>query len=243
MPKIPKNPEQIFQEFTDDFKKACGDELISIILYGSAARGEYIYKRSDVNFLVVLSEPGITRLRHILSLIPRWQKRRVSTPLILTQKYIHSALDSFPIEFLMMKRHYQVVYGQDVLTEIEIQPEHLRLQCEREIRGKLLYLREGYLNTYGKSERIKQLIRLSLPAFTSIFSALLYLKNVDIPRSKGQIFDRTVEVFDLDKPIFEKILNLGENKLKLTTLQLNQVMEDYIEQICELTQIVDELKS
>jgi predicted nucleotidyltransferase len=105
MSKIPKTPEQIFQEFTDDFMKTFGDDLISIILYGSAARGEYIYKRSDINFLIVLTEQGIMQLRRALLLIPRWQKRKVSTPLILTEGYIRSALDSFPIEFLNMKQH------------------------------------------------------------------------------------------------------------------------------------------
>lgn len=243
MSKIPKTPEQIFQEFTDDFMKTFGDELISIILYGSAARGEYIYKRSDINFLIVLTEQGIKELRRALLLIPRWQKRKVSTPLILTEGYIRSALDSFPIEFLNMKQHYQLVYGKDVFAEIEIQPEHLRLQCEREIRGKLLYLREGYLNTHGKSYRIKHLIRASLPAFTSIFSALLYLKNVEVPPSQGQLFNQTVDEFGLDSSLFEKILKLGENKLKLDSSQLNQVMEDYIEQIRKLTKIVDALNT
>lgn len=243
MSKIPKVPEQIFQEFTDDFKKTFGDELISIVLYGSAARGEYFYKKSNIDFLIVLTEQGITELRRALLLIPRWQKRRVSTPLILTEGYIRSALDSFPIEFLNMKQHYQVVYGKDVLAGIEIQPEHLRLQCEREIRGKLLYMREGYLNTHGKSDRIKHLIQASLPAFASIFSALLHLKNVEVPHSQREIIEQTVNQFGLDSSLFEKILKLIENKLKLDSAPLNQVMEEYIKQIRKLTKIVDELNS
>ena len=68
-----------------------------------------------------------------------------------------------------MKQYHQVVFGEDVLSSIEIQPEHLRLQCERELRGKLIHLRQEYLNTGGKSRRIKNLLRFSLPAFVSIF--------------------------------------------------------------------------
>jgi len=243
MSKIPKQPDDIFQQLVDDFKNTYGDELISIILYGSAARGEYVYRKSDINFLIVLSESGIQRLRSALAVIPKWQKRRVATPLILTESYIQSALDSFPIEFLTMKQHYQVIYGSDVLAGIEIQTEHLRLQCERELRGKLLYLREGYLNTQGKAQKIKQLIRSSLPAFASLFSALLHLKNIEAPPLQHQIFARTAEVFSLEETLFKKILTFKEDKIKLNTTQLNQLMENYIEQIRKLTQLVDQLKS
>lgn len=243
MSKIPKRPEDIFQPFIADFKAAFGDELISIILYGSAARGEYVYKKSDINFLMVLSDAGIQRLRAALALIPRWQKRRVTTPLMLTESYIQSALDSFPIEFLSMKQHYQVVYGRDVLADIIIDAEHLRLQCERELRGKLLHLREGYLNTQGKAQKIKDLIRSSLPAFASLFSALLHLKNIEAPALKHQLFARTAEVFGLDQTLFRKILTFKDDNIKLNAEQLSQLLEDYIEQIRKMTQLVDQLNS
>ncbi len=243
MSKIPKQPQTIFDEFTNDFKKVYGEDLIAIILYGSVARGEYVYKKSDINFLIVLSETGIQRLKSAIALIPKWQKRRVITPLILTEEYIQSALDSFPIEFLTMKQHYEVIYGKDVLAGIDIKTEHLRLQCERELRGKLLHLREGYLNTHGKSRNIKQLIRSSIPAFTSIFTALLYLKDVETPSLNHQIFARTAEVFGLEEILLKKILTFKENKIKLNNFQINQLMENYIEQIHKLTQMVDQLKS
>lgn len=242
MSKIPKQPDDIFQQVVDDFKKAYSDDLISIILYGSAARGEYVYKKSDINFLIILSESGIQRLRSALKLIPRWQKRRVATPLMLTESYIQSALDSFPIEFLTMKQHYRVVYGRDVLAGINIQTEHLRLQCERELRGKLLHLREGYLNTQGKAQKIKELIRSSLPAFASLFSALLHLKNIEAPALKHQLFAKTAEVFGLDETLFKKILTFKVDNIKLNTLQLNQLLEDFIEQIHRLIQLVDQFK-
>lgn len=241
MPKIPKIPEQIFQEFINDYKNTFGEDLIAIILYGSAARGEYVYKKSDINFLVVLSEQAIKNLRSVLPFIAKWKKRNVSPPLILTPEYIQSALDSFPIEFLTMQQHYQVVYGEDVLSKLEIQPGYLRLQCEREMRGKLLSLREGYLNTNGKPAMIKQLIKASLPAFASIFSALLVLKDEDVPELKRQIFIKTADVFNLDSEVFEHIFNLENKKFKLNKEQTYDLMEQYIEQITKLTDITDKL--
>jgi predicted nucleotidyltransferase len=241
MSKIPKSPDEIFQQFTSDYKNIFGDELISIILFGSAARGEYIPKRSDLNFLITLSDSGIQQLKRAFSLIPKWRKKKVSTPLFLTKQYIQTALDSYPIEFLSMKQYHQVVFGEDVLSSIEIQPEHLRLQCERELRGKLIHLRQEYLNTGGKSRRIKNLLRFSLPAFISIFSALLYIKQADNPKSKKEIFESTAEIFGLDKAVFDKVLKLQANKSKFAKEEITQSLEQYIKQIEKLTTIVDQL--
>ena len=95
MAKIPKEPSQIFLEITADYKRIFGEDLLSIILYGSAARGEYRYKKSDINFLMVLTENGMKNLRRCIDLIPKWRKRNVGAPLFLTQEYINASLDSF----------------------------------------------------------------------------------------------------------------------------------------------------
>lgn len=241
MSKIPKSPDEIFQQFTTDYKNIFGDDLISIILFGSAARGEYIYKRSDLNFLITLSDSGMQRLKQAFSLIPKWRKKKVTTPLFLTNQYIQTALDSYPIEFLSMKQHHQVVYGEDVLLPIEIQPEPLRLQCERELRGKLIHLRQEYLNTGGKSRRIKHLVRFSLPTFVSIFSALLHLKQAEIPASKKAIFLSTAKIFELDITVFENVLKLQANKSKFSRKEITKLLEQYMNQIEKLTTTVDQL--
>lgn len=241
MSKIPKIPEQIFEQFSNDYKNAFGKNLISIILYGSASKGEYVYKKSDINFLIILNETGIGQLKNALPLIKRWQKRKVSTPLVLTAEYIQSSLDSFPIEFLAMKQNHKVIFGEDIFVDLKIKDKDLRLQCEREIRGKLLHLRESYLNTYGSVRELKQLLKLSLPTFSSIFSALLHLKKLEVPTSKREVFKSTAQEFDIDYQVFEKLIKLNENAIKLNKEELNQLMEQYIDQIRELTKIVDKL--
>ncbi|MFQ6116607.1 MAG: hypothetical protein ACE5NG_21335, partial [bacterium] len=191
MSRIPNSPEEIFEDFSYDFQNVYESDLISIALYGSGAKGEYVPRKSDINFLIVLSQNGIENLDRALNLIPKWRKRNVAVPLFLTKAYIESALDTFPIEFLNMKNHYKMVFGEDVLRDLEIRREHLRLQIERELRGKLIYLREGFLSTGNDRERLKEMLSASVPAFTSIFAALLYLKEERAPDSKAQVFART----------------------------------------------------
>ncbi|HDQ00238.1 MAG TPA: hypothetical protein ENN22_13800 [bacterium] len=241
MGKIPKSPEEIFDPFVSEYKSAFGDDLVSVILYGSAARGEYIYKKSDINFLILLSESGIRNLQQAVPLIKKWQKRMVSTPLLLTKQYIQTSLDTFPIEFLTMKQHYQVLYGEDVFVDIKIDSRDLRLQSEREVRGKLLHLRENYLNTYGEAKAIQNLLKVSLPTFVSIFSGLLHLKDQPIPSVKKDVLKMTADVFSLDFSVFDKINKLNQNQIKFSKDELNQLVGQYIEQIRKLTYIVDEM--
>ncbi|HDZ11854.1 MAG TPA: nucleotidyltransferase domain-containing protein, partial [Bacteroidetes bacterium] len=170
MAKIPKTPSEIFGEFTDDFKRIFETDLTAIILYGSGAKGDYVHKKSDINFMIVLTEPGIHNLFLTFDVLKKWRKRAVSTPLFLTKEYIESSLDSFPLEFWEMKKFHQIVYGDDVLKKIEISRSDLRLQCEREVKGKLLHLQQNFLNSEKKPHRLRALLVLSIPTFGTLFN-------------------------------------------------------------------------
>jgi len=241
MSKIPKNPSEIFQEITGDYQGVFGDDLIAIILYGSGASGDYDYKKSDINFLIILSEAGINSLSKCLPLVRKWRKRNVTTPLFLTKKYISSALDAFPIEFLGMSMNYQLVFGADVLKEISISENDLRLALEREMRGKLVHLREGFLNTAHSTHDLRLLISKSLATFTTHFSALLKLKKIALPEKRRDIFMKTAEHFGLDTAVFAGLLEIRETRKHLSQDELQVLMEKYIHEIAKLTQIIDQL--
>ncbi len=169
MAKIPKKPEEIFPEITGDYRNIFGEDLISIILYGSGAGEDYVPGKSDLNFLIMLTERGIEGLDRVLETVGRWRKRNVAIPLFMTRDYLTGSQDAYPIEFLNMRRSYLVVTGEDVLAPLAFDPRHIRLQLERELRGKLLHLRSGYLATGEKTRKVRELIGASLTAFVSLF--------------------------------------------------------------------------
>jgi hypothetical protein len=119
MAKIPKKPEEIFPEITGDYRKIFGEDLISIILYGSGAGEDYIPGKSDLNFLITLTDRGLEGLDRVLETVGRWRKRNVAIPLFMTREYLTDSQDAYPIEFLNMKRIYIVVTGEDVLVTMQ----------------------------------------------------------------------------------------------------------------------------
>ncbi|NIR47422.1 hypothetical protein GWO43_02990 [candidate division KSB1 bacterium] len=241
MARIPDAPEEIFDEFTEDYKAAFEQDLTSVILYGSGAKGEYIRGKSDINFLIVLTSNGIENLDKALDLIPKWRKRNVSVPLFLTEGYIQSALDAFAIEFLNMQKHYRLVFGNDVLESLEISKNDLRLQIERELRGKLLHLREGFLSTGQDRDSLREMLSASVAAFASIFEALLYLKEDKVPASKAEVFKHTAEKFGLEMVPFSQLLNIKRGEWRGSKVQLRDLTKMYIRQVRKLVELVDKM--
>jgi len=241
MAKVPKNPEEIIEEITDDFKKVFSSDLVSIILYGSGASGHYIPGKSDINFLVVLSEGGIDNLDRAINTVARWRKRKVAIPVFMTKAEILSSLDSYPIEFLSMKKHYVLVYGEDVLSELFFAPRDLKLQFERELKGKILHLRRGLLETEGRAKRFRELIQTSFIAFISIFKALLYFKGIDIPPARRDIIQSVARVYSINADVFLKCADIKEGIDHVPASDVQTVFKDYMKEIEKLSDVIDRL--
>jgi predicted nucleotidyltransferase len=241
MSRIPKDPREIFEEFVSDYKGIYGDDLVSIILYGSAAGKDYRPGSSDINFMIVLTEKGIRDPERSFSLVKKWRKRNVPVPLFLSTHYIETSTDVYPVEYFNFQRRYVHVYGRDMLKELSFKKEDLRLQIEREIKGKFLILREAYLESAGKKAALMTIIDRSLHAFMAIFNAMLELKDIKAPEDKRSVITDTCRTFGLDGLIFMKLLNVKERRIKPDEKELNGIFKDYLNEIEKLSNIVDKL--
>jgi predicted nucleotidyltransferase len=241
MAKIPKRPEEIFDEFRANYTALFGDDLLAIVLYGSGARDEYVPKKSDLNFLIIVSEEGIDRLEEAGDVVAEWQKRSVPVPLFLTRGYIESSLDTFPLEFFNIQAAYQVIYGEDILKDLVITKDDLRRQCERELKAKLLLLRESFLQAHGEARRLTELIHRSLPAFISIFKALLFLKGEQVPKKHEAVIPATAENLGLDEELLRTLWQIKKDEHKPGKGELKDLVLSYISEIRALSKRVDQM--
>ncbi|MDY6839768.1 MAG: hypothetical protein SWH78_17560 [Thermodesulfobacteriota bacterium] len=241
MSKIPKEPREVFSDVTSDYKELFGDDLVSIILYGSAASGEYVAGKSDINFMIVLSDKGIDSLERTFEVVKKWKKRNVATPLFLTEDYVRTSLDAFPIEYLNLQNCHESVYGRDILKDLTFDRHYLRLQCEREIKAKLLLLREAFLETGGRGKDLQELVAQSVHAFVAVFNGLLYLKGKEVPQRKREAVAQVCETFDLDKALFEKLLDIREKKLKPSGTEMAGLFQAYLKEVRNMWKQLDKL--
>lgn len=239
MAKAPRAPEDIFEAFTADYTAVFGADLESIVLYGSAARGEYLQNVSDINFLILLSDTGMDRLAAAMPLVIKWRKAMVATPLFLTREYITSSLDVFPIEFLNMQSAYRVVRGRDPLKHLAFDKRLVRLQAERELKAKLLQLRERFMETGGNAKKIAELISISLPAFASIFQAVLFLQDRPACLKLTDLIAASAGTTGLSADLFETLAAVRKKEKKLRDSEAVKLMEAYIGEVKNLAMHID----
>jgi len=242
MARIPDQPQDIFVPLTEDYLDAFGRDLVSLMLYGSAAGGSYVKGKSDINLLVVLTPEGMSRLEDAFAPVKKWRKRNVAVPLVLTQEFISSSLDAYPIEFLNMQNHCVLIYGENVLASLEFKPEDLRLQIERELKSKIILLREGYLESEGSARRVRELIGRSLVALVSVFNAMLYLKQAGLPRQKKETIEEAGRVFGVDANVFARCFEIKAKEDHLSGEEVIGVFKKYLREVEKVCHRIDGLK-
>ncbi|MCX7816831.1 MAG: nucleotidyltransferase domain-containing protein [Syntrophales bacterium] len=240
--RYPDKPEDIFEDLVGDYKKVFRENLEGIYLFGSGARGDYFPGKSDLNFLILVKENALADLEKTFDVVKKWKKRRVSVPYILTKGFIEKSLDTYPIEFLEMKLHHVCVYGDDALEALKIEPYHVRLQLERELRGKIVLLRRGFLEVEGAERGLIHLFKISVPAFLTYFVSLLYLKNISVPKEREKLIAKVEEHFRLRGDVFSKCLRIKDGNYKLEKQSLLALFNDYVREIERFISIVDEIR-
>ena len=130
--------------FCEALQDALDDNLRSVTLYGSAARDDFLPRKSDINLLVVLERIDVAILKGILDPVAIGRRWGIA-PFLITEKNLRASTDVFPVKFLSMQESYRVLLGIDILGGLTIRREHLRLRCEQEFKNILLRLRRHYL--------------------------------------------------------------------------------------------------
>lgn len=232
-----------FDAFIDDLRGAHGRNLAAVILYGSAATGDFVRKQSDYNLLIALHQITPKDLRTAQAPMREWGKLGHPIPVYFTVAELKEAADVFPIEFHEMERARQVLYGSDVLANLNISDEYLRHQTEYELRSKLIQLRRRYIPASASVAGLTKLLAESLSSFAALFRAVLLIHGFEPPVGKREIVRATVERLRLNGECFEKVFEIRENKTSKQhdETSANQLFADYMSEIERVIEAVDKV--
>ncbi|MDR4509401.1 MAG: hypothetical protein MRJ65_14440 [Candidatus Brocadiaceae bacterium] len=241
-PDIPIETQKVVEPFFQDILSKDKENIISLYLTGSAVTKDFDKKYSDINSTVVVKEVTITFFDFIATLGKRYGKKKVHAPLIITQHYVNRSLDVFPLEFLEMKLIHQLVYGIDVLKDIDIKKEDVRLQCERELKGKLQQLCQGYIRAMGDKTLLTDLLRGLLSGYFPIFRGILFLHDQNIPGEKNAVVSAIQKDCNADLAVFTKALHIRTNNLRPTVDELRHIFEGLYRELDSLAQMFDQFE-
>lgn len=222
---------------TDELKKICGGNLRSVVLYGSAAAGDSV-KTSDHNVLVVLERIEAEDLLALTDLSARWGKEGNHAPLLFTREGLARSADVFAVEFSDIKQTHRTLYGEDYFAAMEIDPACLRLELERELKSKLILLRENFLAAKGAPKEAAMLMASSISAFLTLFKAVLRLYGETPPAKKMDVLPALSKHVGLDEEVFAIVWELKAGK-RLSGVTSTQVFMRYLQAVQSVTDAVD----
>ncbi|MGB8510427.1 MAG: hypothetical protein WCD76_18770 [Pyrinomonadaceae bacterium] len=238
-----KVAQDAFNHLIGDLRATHGDNLASVVLYGSAAAGDHVEIHSDYNLLIALQRITPEDLRQAQAPVREWQRLGHPLPVYFTFAELNDAADVFPIEFQQMRRARRVLFGKDPFETIHISNENLRHQTEYELRSKLIQLRRLYIPASASVEKLQELMSDSLTSFATLFAPALMLSGVEPPLLKREIVSAIVRQFSLDGATFDRIFALregGDGGL-LDEREAHEMFASYMAQIERVIEAVDRL--
>jgi hypothetical protein len=220
-------------------KKAAESNLLSVILYGSAATEEFHPKHSDLNILCILRDLSREELSKLHAASTWWAKKGHPAPLFFTLNELHHSADIFAIELLDIKAARRILYGEDVIASLHVPMDLHRLHVERELRNNTLRLRQYYVRHPANSRKTLQLMLSSISTFVALFRHALIALGEEPPTTKRATADRAGSVLGFDPSPFHTVLDIREGRRREREVDAQATFDKYLEAVVKATEEVD----
>jgi len=232
-------PEKQIQDFVSRLRAAAGGNLESVVLYGSAASGEFHPEFSNINLLCILQEVSYVSLSTIAATVEWWTRQKYHPPLVLTRQELLRAADVFCIELLDMKERHRVLCGDDPLSVLEVPLQLHRAQLEYELREKLILLRENLLLVRGQDKQQWELMLHSISTFATLFRHVLIVMGGAAPKTKRETIQTLATRISFDPSPLLQLLDIREHKAERKQFDVKEVFARYLEAVQHVIAAVD----
>lgn len=177
---LPEPVRTRVQELVAALTSALGNQLVALVCYGSAVRGDFVPDRSDVDLVLVLRDDDpelLSKLGPALRLARA--AARIET-MIVTMDELARAADVFPLLYDDIKRRHVLLVGRDVFAELVIHDEHRRLRIEQQLRDARIRLRRTIAAEGLESGTLAEPLTRNVRELRGTLVALLRLQGVDV---------------------------------------------------------------
>ncbi|HZW36021.1 MAG: hypothetical protein ACM319_09255 [Deltaproteobacteria bacterium] len=228
----------LMEEFRSEVEKIFGEDLVSLTIYGAHASDEPPGREENVSVLVVVREIRREELAAYRNIAHRYARRGIPAPPIFTEGFLKESSDVFPLEFLGMASQRRVIFGKDIVPELNITTRNLRHQVEFELKGKLLTLRRMYMEVFGNRELVG-LLQDTVGSVVSVARGLLLLSDREAPHEKIAILDGIEKHFGVSLPAIREVIAARQGR-KIPHARAEALFFLYQEEVGRLCSLVDE---
>ncbi len=239
---LPEEVQDLLTRYEAQINEDWSTDLGSLLLFGSAARGDFITGRSNLNMLVLVRCLSVDLLQRAGQLHQKWGKHKIVAPLLMTEDDLGRSRRLFPLEFLQMTQHHVVLAGHDPFVEFHIDRDQLAWQCEQELMSNLLRLRQRFIEGAGRIEAIQALLILSITAVLPCIRGLLHLMEQPSKGKDIEILEVLPAIFQFDPTTFLEILHIKRGLSSPGSLEWTNVYSRYLQSLDLFSKRIQEIR-
>jgi hypothetical protein len=228
-------------ELTSKLKTVFGDRVVSVILYGSAAAGDWQERTSDFNVLCVVKTVDVDLLAKAAPVFAWWMKQGNVAPVLFSEEEARHSTDCFPMEFHDMQEHRRVLLGSDLVAELQIDLSFYRALVEREFRSKELRLRQKSVELLEDPQRLGRLLIDSISTFCALGRHALILSGQPPHWKKQEILTALSEAIGRPLNAAREVLSLRETHSQAAPAKTLELLGHYLSDVDAMVRFVDGL--
>jgi predicted nucleotidyltransferase len=239
--KVPDSIKKDIESFAVQLAELYGDDLISIVVFGSAVSGGYSEKNSDVNFLVIYSELNIADLGVVASLAQDWARKRRFAPRFLSRRNLLDSARYFQIDMMDMRDAHVVLCGEDLLSTLKVSRSDMHWQLAHEIKRMRMRIKQQYWRAAGDTPLLQRILLNRFSSLLYLLRTLLFLMDRPVLTSPGEIADAAIGPLDLDAGFVKQMLELKRVGRELSRAELIESFNRLMVMIRKVDEAVDGL--
>ena len=239
---LPEEVQGHLEKIMAQFHQVSSTDVDGLVLFGSAARGDFIVGRSNINLLVVVRDLSVEFMQGMGRLHRQWGKHQIVAPLVMTKDDLGRSSRLFPLEFLQMTQHHVVLAGQDPFTEFSLDAVRLGWQCEQELMANLFRLRQRFIEGEARLEAIHALLLLSITAILPCIRGLLHGLGQPSNGKDLEILEGLPGTVQFDPSIFLEILSIKRGLSSPGSLKWLKVYDRYLQNLENFLKHVEQIR-
>jgi len=225
----------------EKLKAAFGDRIVSVVLYGSAAAGDWQERASDINILCVLTSITAIEIKSAEPVFQWWGKHGNVPPVLLTEDEVLHSTDCFPMEFHDIQERRRLLLGRDIIAGLPIDFTYYRALVERELRSKQMRLRQKSVELFGQPDRLLKLMSDSISTFCALGRHALILGKHPPKWKKQEILASIAEVTGSPMHAANQLLAIRESSSKPAASAAVDLLDEYLRDTDVIVRFVDSL--
>ena len=205
-----------------------GPNLVSLLVFGSAARGGYDSGRSDVDLVLVLKDPTSEVLLTIANTLTVARTALRFETVILKEDEITRAADVFPLFYDDIRSCHLLLAGKDAFANLYISDSHRRVRIEQELREVQIRLRRVVVDSMGAPQALAGAIERKVKQIRSPVHALLQLrKTAPVDDQLDNVLAKARDIWKVDIKFLQQPRKNPTKALEA----LNELLTHMIEEV------------